>query len=129
MRDVLGLDRGGLPDLPPPVAAYIDAYNARDVPRLMATLSEDVEFQNISGGVLTAEATDKAGFEALAIQGASMFASRRQTVLSAITVGRTTHLESGFEGVLAEGGETISLKGASAFDIIDGKITRVVDES
>lgn len=77
-------------NLPHVIEAYIAAYNRKDIERMLACLSDEVSFRNISDGEATAEASDKPSFEAMSKFGVSAFRSRHQKVTNAITVADTT---------------------------------------
>lgn len=123
-------------ELPEPVASYIRAYNAIDVAGMLACLSDDVMFQNISDGEVTAEATSKDAFEAMSKMGAEAFSAREQKVIGAITVADTTLVEIAYTAVVAadlpngwKAGQELAFTGASLFVHRDGKICRLVDQS
>lgn len=123
-------------DLPALVADYINAYNAMNVEGMLACLADDVSFRNYSGEELTAEASGKQSFEELARFGVSAFLRRKQTVTNAITVVDTTLVEIDYFAVVAKDlpngwktGQEISFSGASRFQIRDGQIISIVDQS
>ncbi|KGF67380.1 hypothetical protein LL06_22795 [Hoeflea sp. BAL378] len=123
-------------NLPNVIKAYIAAYNAKDVPAMLACLSEDVSFRNIAGGAVTAETSDRQGFAEMAEFGASAFVTRHQQVTNAITVAETTLAEIAYTAVVAfdlpngwKAGQEIALTGASLFRVENGKITAIVDQS
>lgn len=122
--------------LPAVVERYIAAYNAMDVEAMLACLTSDVHFQNISAGETNAETHGKAQFEELARLGAAAFSSRRQTVVRCINVAGRTMAEVDFEAVVAadlpngwKAGQKLAFSGVSYFEIRDGAIARIVDES
>lgn len=122
--------------LPEVIAAYVAAYNAKDVDSMLACLTQDVRFQNLSGGEVTAETSGKDAFAELARFGASAFGTRRQTVTNAITVADRTLAEIAYSAVVAidlpngwKAGQKLDFSGASAFRIVDGKIAEIVDQS
>lgn len=122
-----------LPDL---IEAYIDAYNRKDVEGMLMCLADNVFFQNISGGEVTAEASDKQSFADMAKFGASAFETRHQKVVNAITVAGTTLAQIDYAAVVAtdlpngwKAGQTLAFSGSSAFRVEDGKIVSIVDES
>ncbi|MEM7643308.1 MAG: nuclear transport factor 2 family protein [Pseudomonadota bacterium] len=124
-----------MPILPAPVAAYLAAYNTRDVPAMLAGLDRDITFQDLAGDCVTAEATGLAAFEELARAGVAAFATRHQAVRHAITVADTTLAEIDFTGTLridlpglGAAGETVNISGATLFRLAGGKITRIVDQ-
>jgi len=122
--------------LPEPIETYIEAYNRMDVDGMLACLAEDIVFQNMAGGAVTAEATSKHGFEEMARQGVAAFRSRRQVVTASITVADTTVVEIDYEAVVAtdlpngwKAGQALSFTGASLFELQNGKIARIIDQS
>jgi ketosteroid isomerase-like protein len=122
--------------LPDVIEAYIAAYNRKDVEGMIACLSDNVFFRNISGGEVTAEASDKQSFADMARFGASAFESRHQKVTNAITVAGTTLAEIDYSAVVAtdlpngwKAGQELAFSGASAFRVDGGKIVSIVDES
>lgn len=103
---------------------------------MIACLASNVTFRNVSGGEVTAEASDKQGFEEIANFGVSAFETRHQKVTNAITVAGTTLLEIDYTAVVATdlpngwtAGQKLAFSGASAFKVKDGKIISIVDES
>lgn len=122
-----------LPDL---IEAYISAYNHKDVEGMLACLADNVFFQNISGGEVTAEASDKQSFADMAKFGASAFETRRQEVTNSITVAGTTLVEIDYSAVVStdlpngwKAGQKLAFSGSSAFHVEGGKIVSIVDES
>lgn len=122
--------------LPDVIDAYIAAYNDKDVPAMLACLAEDVRFRNVSGGTTTAQTAGKPAFAELAAFGASAFTTRRQHVTNAITVAGVTAVEIDYSAVVATNlpngwtaGQALSFSGASLFEVADGTIVSIVDES
>ncbi len=125
-----------MPELPAPIATYIAAYNAMDVPAMLACLAEDVWFRNYGDGELTVETRGKADFEKLAHAGVAAFRTRHQTVAHAIVVAETAALEIEFAAEVAAdlpngwtAGQRLSFSGASCFRLREGKIAEIVDRS
>ncbi|SRR5690606_22335751 len=123
-------------DLPKPIESYIAAYNAFDVDAMLACLTGDVHFQNIAEGTVNAETRGKEEFATLARAGAAAFASRRQTVTHAITVAGRTMVEIDYTATVAadlpngwKAGQELAFRGASYFELSDGLISRIIDES
>lgn len=122
-----------LPDL---IEAYVDAYNRKDVEVMLSCLADNAFFQNIVGGEVTAEASDKRSLAQLAKLGAGAFEARHQEVTNAITVAGTTLIEVSYSAVVAidlpngwKAGQTLAFSSASAFRVEGGKIISIVDES
>ncbi|GAB5509105.1 MAG: hypothetical protein Rhims3KO_05060 [Hyphomicrobiales bacterium] len=122
--------------LPFAVEAYLAAYNAMDIEGMLAYVSDDVVFKNYAGDKLTAEANDKASFEKLAEAAISAFKERKQTVKKAFSMGDTTVLTIQFDAIVAadtpngwKAGQKLDSRGASEFQLRDGKIIRITDQS
>ena len=118
------------------IERYIAAYNAFDVPGMLALLDRDVVFENIDAGAVTASARGIDEFRQLAERAATLFTSRRQTIRRYERSANGGRIDIDYEGVLAadlgpalRAGDTLRLQGRSTFDIRDGRITRIVDES
>ena len=118
------------------IDGYLAAYNAFDVPGLLALLHPAVEFRNVSGGEVTASADGIAEFRELAERAATLFRSRRQTLTRYTESVDGADIEVDYEGVLAadlspalRAGDTLRLSGRSTFGFRDALIARIVDES
>ena len=118
------------------IERYLAAYNAFDVPGVLAVLDPDVTFENVAGGQVTASARGRDEFRALAERGAALFSSRRQAIRRYAATASGAEVEIDFEGVLAadlgpelRAGTTLRVTGRSTFEIREGRITRLVDES
>ena len=118
------------------IERYLAAYNASDVSGILAVLDPEVTFENVSGGQVTASARGRDEFRALAERGATLFSSRRQTIRRYTATASGAEVEIDFEGVLAadlgpelRAGSTLRVAGRSTFEIREGRITRLVDES
>jgi ketosteroid isomerase-like protein len=118
------------------IERYLDAYNAFDVPGMLALLHPDVTFENVAGGQVTATARGREEFRALAEHAATLFTSRRQTIRQYERTADGARVEIDYEGILAadlgpglSAGTTLRLAGRSTFEFRDGCIVRLVDES
>jgi ketosteroid isomerase-like protein len=118
------------------VDRYLAAYNAFDVPGLLATLHDDVRFRNLAAGEITASADGIDEFRALAERAAALFSSRRQRIREYVAGDGEARIEVDYEGVLAadlgpqmRAGDTLRLAGRTTFGFRDGRIASVVDES
>ena len=125
--------KDGLPD---PIRRYIDAYNDKDVAAMLACLAQDIRFTNLSAGDVSAQASGIGEFRDLANAALAYFSSRHQDVTNSITVADTTLAEIAYSATVAEdlpngwqAGQEIALTGASLFEVKDGKISRIVDQS
>ncbi|MBI5549696.1 MAG: nuclear transport factor 2 family protein [Deltaproteobacteria bacterium] len=123
-------------ELPDVLRRYLDAYNQKDVDAMLSTMTADVVFENISNSSEPRRTMGKAALEALARQSASVFSSRRQTVVDAIVSSSRIALMIEFEAVLTsdmsngwKAGQTVRMIGASFFTLREGLIAKVVDFS
>lgn len=124
--------------LPKPLEAFIEAYNAMDVPAMMACLHQEAVFENISNYHASMHWQGIEAIQNLAEASAAAFASRKQTVKSAVISadGLSVALQVEFAGVplvdLPNGmkaGEAAILRGASFFKLEDDKIISLSDFS
>lgn len=121
--------------LPAIIRSYIDAYNRKDVAALVECVTDTVIFENISNTGQSLRIEGRSAFADLAMQGASMFTARHQTVRTAVVDGGQVALEVDWTGVPAidlgpiKAGNEFALRGASFLTIADGKLCRIVDIS
>ncbi|WP_299483813.1 nuclear transport factor 2 family protein [uncultured Roseibium sp.] len=122
--------------MPTLIKRYIDAYNAGDVDRMLACLSQDIRFTNITGGKVTAEASGSADFRTMAETALRSFSRRHQEITNVITVDEVTLAEISYSATPAldlpngwKAGSGVSLNGASLFEVKDGLIARLTDQS
>lgn len=118
------------------ITEYIDAYNALDVERMIKHLHGDIEFRNITNGIVDTETTGIEQFRLLAEKSTQIFSQRKQTITQFNVDNDVVELEIDYEGTLAidlpnglKAGEVLRLKGKSIFKIIDGKIIMIEDYS
>lgn len=122
------------------VERYLAAYNAFDIPGMLAVLDPEIEFTNLSQGTETARASGAAEFQALAEHAAALFERREQRVTSYAADGDRVTVGIAYEGVLAstlppglpaalQPGGVLRLTGTSTFHFRDDRIVRIVDES
>jgi len=122
--------------LPNPIGDYLEAYNRKDVVGMLACLSDEVVFQNLSNGLVDSTADGKTAFAKLATAGVQAFESRQQTVMHAITVADVTLLEINYVAVVAQdlpngwrAGQKLRFSGASMFRVSNNLISSITDES
>ncbi len=120
--------------LPKAVRRYLDAYCALDVDGMLAVLTDDVRFENVSNVHGMDVVRGKEDLEKLARASAQAFSARKQTVRQAVVSKEAAALEIDFEGVVAadlpngwKAGQTIALRGASFFELRGGRLARIVD--
>ena len=122
--------------LPTIVRRYLDAYNAKDMDALISCLAEDVVFENVSGGTVTASTNGRAAFGELARQSVGLFTEREQVVTNCIATADRVAIRIAYRAVVAadlpngwKAGQSVALDGASFFRLRDGRIAEVVDIS
>lgn len=118
------------------VDRYLTAYNAFDIDGMMATIHHEVEFKNVSGGVVNTTASGVQEFRRLAEQSKRLFSSRNQTIRNFKSYEDKAVIEVTYEAVLAldlpngmKAGETLRLNGRSEFVFRDGRIFQLADYS
>ncbi|MCK8490407.1 nuclear transport factor 2 family protein [Spirosoma sp. RP8] len=118
------------------IQAYINAYNAKDIPALLALLDEQIFFENISNSSGITQTTSKQAFEQLALQSADYVAERKQVVRFMVVSATAAAVEIDYSATLAtdlpnglKAGDTIRLRGVSIFEMKHKKFTRISDYS
>lgn len=118
------------------INAYVDAYNRKDVPGMLAVLHNDIRFENVSntGGTMTL--TGKQAFGEQATQVLPFFSTRRQEIVTKIIADDRAAIEIKYSAVVAQdlpngwkANQQIELRGVSIFESSDGKISRISDYS
>ena len=115
---------------------YLNAYNSFDVEGMTRLLHENIEFRNISSGVVDTETKGIDQFRTLAERSVKIFLHRRQTLKRITIIEDKAEIEVDYEGALAtdlpnglKAGETIKLKGKSVFCMKDEKLIMIEDYS
>lgn len=123
------------------IRQYIAAYNAMNVPGMVALLHDIVVFENVSNANGITTTSGKVEFEALARQSLGLFRTREQRIRSMTLGDRTAAVEIEYNAILAidlpsgrhgdpmKAGEVLSLRGVTIFAFSDGKIVRISDYS
>lgn len=115
---------------------YLAAYNSFDVDGMLSLLSQNVRFENYSGGQLTATTNGIDEFKQLAEQSKSLFSEREQRITSLEFRGDYAIATIAYRGKLAAdipngptAGTILDLQGKSEFSFSNGQITKIVDRS
>lgn len=118
------------------IEKYISAYNAFDIEGMLSFVHRDVEFKNVSGGGVNAEAYGIDEFRKLAEQSKQIFSSRNQIINFFEEEGDIVKVAIRFEAILAADlprggkvGDSLNLEGKSVFEFRDGKLWRITDYS
>ena len=116
---------------------YIEAYNHMNVAGMMAPLSEDVTFLNISDGQVNMEIQGKEALQKQAKDTLALFTERQQNVRG-IQFEETDLLvvQIDYEATVAQdlpnglkAGDKLKLEGLSRFSFQEGKISKIEDVS
>ena len=118
------------------VDRYLDAYNRMDMAAMLATLQDDVVFENHTAGVLSVRTIGIAELRHLAESSRHLFSQRRQTITAWREADGRGHASIHFEGTFAidlpngvRAGQSIALEGRSEFRQHDGKLIYIADHS
>lgn len=118
------------------VKKFINAYNSFNVENMIACLHPEIEFKNISGGVLNAHTKGIEEFKELANSSIKIFKEREQAIISYTELDDSVNVEINFSGILAtdlpnglKAGDTLTMTGKSTYVFNDNLIIFLVDES
>ena len=118
------------------VERYIDAYNRMNVDEMLLTVHQDVEFKNVSAGIVNASTAGISELRALAQQSLSLFTERQQVIESFQCEGSSALVSIAFRAVIAndlpnglKSGQVLNLTGRSEFEFRDGAISKITDIS
>ena len=113
---------------------YIDAYNRKDIDDMLMSVHPQVEFKNISAGVVNASTNGVAELRTLAQQSLSLFSERHQKIESFELQGSVAVATIAFRAVVAadlpnglKKGQVLNLSGRSEFEFQDGAISKITD--
>ncbi|MRS05505.1 nuclear transport factor 2 family protein, partial [bacterium] len=115
---------------------YIDAYNRMDVDAMLGCVHPQIEFKNITAGVVNSSTNGVAELKTLAQQSLSLFSERRQVIESFEAQGSWAVASINFRAVVASDlpnglkkGQVLNLSGRSEFEFKDGVISKITDIS
>ena len=115
---------------------YIEAYNCKNIDDMLKNVHPQVEFKNISAGVVNASANGVAELRTLAQQSLPLFSERHQKVESLELQGSMAVVTIAFRAVVAadlpnglKKGQVLNLSGRSEFEFQDGAILKITDIS
>ena len=118
------------------ITRYVAAYNRFDVDGMLALLSDDVRFENVASGQVTASTSGAAEFRALAERSAALFTEREQRVTDLVFRGGVAMASIAYRGVLAAdvpggppAGSVLEMAGESEFEFAGSRISRITDRS
>lgn len=107
-----------------------------NVDEMLLTVHPDVEFKNISAGMVNASTSRISELRALAQQSLSLFTERQQVIVSFQCEGSRALVAIAFRAVVANDlpndlkrGQVLNLTGRSEFEFRDGTISKITDIS
>lgn len=118
------------------IQLYIDAYNAKDIPKMLDLLDDQIIFENVSNSTGVIKTTSKDEFRQLAFQSAAYFSERKQLIRFLVSGSSSAAVEIDYQATLAQdfpnglkAGQSIQLRGVSIFELENGKFIRISDYS
>lgn len=118
------------------IKKFVKAYNSFDVNSMILLLHPEVNFKNISGGLVNVQTSGKDEFAKLARQSAALFKEREQRIISYKETGEKVDVEIQYQAILAadlpdglKRGDAIDIKGKSEYTFKNGLIFSITDES
>lgn len=118
------------------IRQYIASYNNRDIDAMLACVTDDVVFENISNAGQSMRLDGKMMMRQVAEVSGNAFSYRRQRLINLVTGTGTAAAEIEFEGRAAvdlpngvRAGETVKVRGASFFEFRGPLLCRIADYS
>jgi len=118
------------------IRRYIASYNDRDIDAMLACVTDDVVFENISNAGQSMRLDGKAMMRQVAEVSGNAFSYRRQRLINIVTGSGKAAAEIEFEGRAAvdlpngvRAGETVRVRGASFFEFRGPLLCRIADYS
>jgi steroid delta-isomerase-like uncharacterized protein len=118
------------------VERYVERYNSNDVEGMLECCSDDIVFETVnnSGGAI--RLTGKQEVREVLEATTRAFRERRHQVVSILVDGERAAAETVFSGVAATElgehvrlGDHISIRGATIFEAVNGRLDRICDYS
>ena len=118
------------------IRRYIASYNDRNIDVMLACVTDDVVFENISNAGQSMRLDGKVMMRQVAEVSGNAFSYRRQRLTNLVTGTSTAAAEIEFEGRAAvdlpngiRAGETVRVRGASFFEFRGPLLCRIADYS
>ncbi len=118
------------------IRRYIASYNDRDIDGMLACVTDDVVFENISNAGQSMRLDGKTMMRQVAEVSGNAFSYRRQRLINLVTGEGKAAAEIEFEGRAAvdlpngvRAGETVKVRGASFFEFRGPLLCRIADYS
>lgn len=118
------------------VKRYVDSYNSNDVEGMLECCAEDVVFETVTNPNGAIRLNGKDEMREVLVATTRAFRERRHEVVAMICDGEKAAAETVFSGVAnAELGQSvrlgdfISIRGATIFEVSQGRLRRICDYS
>jgi len=118
------------------IRRYIASYNDRDIDAVLACVTDDVVFENISNAGQSMRLDGKPMMRQVAEVSGNAFSYRRQRLINLVFNDSKAAAEIEFEGRAAvdlpngvRAGETVKVRGASFFEFRGPLLCRIADYS
>ncbi len=118
------------------IRRYVSCYNDRDIDGMVACVTEDVVFENISNSGQSMRLDGRDMMRQVAELSGNAFSYRRQRVVNIVAGNGKAAAEIEFEGKAAvdlpngvKAGETVRVRGASFFEFRGPLLCRIADYS
>jgi len=118
------------------IRRYIANYNDRDIDAMLACVTDDVVFENVSNAGQSMRLDGKLMMRQVAEVSGNAFSYRRQRLINVVTGNAKAAAEIEFEGRAAvdlpngvRAGETVRVRGASFFEFRGPLLCRIADYS
>lgn len=118
------------------IRRYIASYNDRDIEAMLACVTDDVVFENISNAGGSMRLDGKAMMRQVAEVSGNAFSYRRQRLINIVSGNGKAAAEIEFEGRASvdlpngvRAGETVRVRGASFFEFRGPLLCRIADYS
>ena len=125
-----------MPDVATVVKQYVDCYNCNDVEGMLDCCTDDIVFETIANPGGSFRLTGKDEMRQVIVATTHAFRERRHEVVAMIVDGQRAAAETVFSGVAAaelgqqvRQGEHVSIRGATIFELRDGRLGRICDYS
>lgn len=118
------------------VRRYVERYNSNDVEGMLDCCSDDIVFETVTNPNGAIRLKGKAEMREVLNATTLAFRERRHEVIAMIVDGERAAAETVFSGVAAAElgqnvrlGDHISIRGATIFELHDGRLGRICDYS
>jgi ketosteroid isomerase-like protein len=118
------------------IGRYIASYNARDIDGMIACVTDDVVFENISNTGQSMRLDGKDSMREVAELSGNAFSYRRQRIVNLVIGAGKAAAEIEFEGKAAvdlpnglRAGDTVQVRGSSFFEFRGNLLSRIADYS